>query len=122
MLSPKEISRARAKRYIYPCALAVCVIIIAWQYVSIVNYEIRLAFALDQVEIFHEFVNRTTPGDQRSSESLAEAVRNYYPSGTKQTSGSQIDRIVETSRQCALDAIMKMASCDANDADGEPSP
>jgi hypothetical protein len=35
-------------------------------------------------------------------------VRNYYPSGTKQASGSRLDRIVERSRSLAELRIIQM--------------
>ena len=84
---------------------------IGYQYLCIVNYRIRLAFARDQIEIFYEMVKRTKPGTEPESET-ASAVRDYYPSGTKQVSGSQIDGIVELCRQFAIDEIARISSGD----------
>jgi hypothetical protein len=117
MLKTDGSPRWRIMRYIYPCTLAVCLIVIVCQQLYLINYEIRLALAQDQVEIFHDMVRRTKPGSQLSSESYSEAVTNYYPSGTKQVRGSQIDRLVESCRRFAIEEIVRIGSGEAKDPD-----
>lgn len=69
--------------------------------------KVRLAFADDQVAIFEDMkASAAVTTDLKELSSKLEYVVNYYPSGTKQTSGSQLDRIVEAARSNAMDAII----------------
>jgi hypothetical protein len=66
---------------------------------------LRVAMAHDQIEIFEEMrLKASTNSPQEAAECL-QYVQNYYPSGTKQPSGSRLDRIVETARSNAVREI-----------------
>jgi len=83
------------------CAFSV---IIAISYGSL---KLRVSFADDQIRIFDEMKvsSNTTSDPHRLTGFLAYAV-NYYPSGSKQTTGTRLDRIVETGRSNAIAEIV----------------
>ena len=69
--------------------------------------KLRVAFADGQVAIFEATkasASKTSEPTELSRQ-LAYVV-NYYPSGTKQISGTQIDRIVEAERSDAIRSII----------------
>jgi hypothetical protein len=78
--------------------------ILIWQSVSGVLTSIRVSHANEQTHIFDEMIEKATvasrqdPPNVRAAVSYLKYVNQYYPSGTKQTTGSQLDRIVERSR------------------------
>jgi hypothetical protein len=67
---------------------------------------LRVAFAAEQVSIFTSMktsaTTATSPGELKG---LRDYCYNYYPSGTKQIAGSDLDKIVETVRSDALQFI-----------------
>src|SRR5436190_10455555 len=68
---------------------------------------IRVDFAEDQIDMFEQMkgsANETT--DTRKLSGLLEYVVNYYPSDSKQPKGSRLDRVVETARSNAINAII----------------
>jgi len=69
--------------------------------------KLRVAFADGQVKIFREMeVAANSAADPRKLSGQLEYVMNYYPSGSKQITGSQLDRVVETARSNAIAAII----------------
>lgn len=74
-----------------------------WDYVLL---SVRLAFAEDQIRIFDDMRIKASQSDANGSVGCLEYVLNYYPSGTKQIRGSQLDRIVETARANAVARIL----------------
>ena len=97
------------------CAVA------SWQYVRRVWMQIELSFADEQTEIFSDMTDqaseslRREPPDVRAAVEFLRYTHGYYPSGTKQTHGSTLDRIVERSRSLAERRIMELL----RDATGE---
>ena len=77
------------------CALAM----VSYSYFEL---SLRVAFAQDQIQVFQQMVAKAKSGDQRQAEECLEYVLVYYPSGTKQRSGSQLDWIVEAWRSNAI--------------------
>lgn len=69
--------------------------------------QLRLAFALDQVNIFAAMQKQALDGDTDDAVECLRYTLSYYPSGTKQKHGSRLDRIVEQSRQQAISLIIK---------------
>jgi hypothetical protein len=69
--------------------------------------ELRIAFALDQVAVFEDCARRARqlPVDKKGP--LIDYIRNYYPSGTKQVAGGDLDQIVERARRMAIDEVSK---------------
>ncbi len=69
--------------------------------------KLRVAFADGQIAIFDQMkvsANGTT--DPRKLSGQLEYVVNYYPSGSKQVKGTQLDRVVESARSNAIAAII----------------
>jgi hypothetical protein len=65
-----------------------------------------LAFASEQTRIFEEMRTRAVRSDVATAAGCLENVVNYYPSGTKQETGSQLDFIVERERTLAVRDIV----------------
>jgi protoporphyrinogen oxidase len=66
---------------------------------------LRVAFALDQVGIFEQSVEKAGGKGEDERAAIRKYVRAYYPSGTKQAEGSDLDAIVEGARKLALRAL-----------------
>jgi hypothetical protein len=66
---------------------------------------LRIAFADEQTAIFEQMRRQTAESASVDVRSLEYAL-NYYPSGTKQTPGTSLDRIVERARQTAIREII----------------
>lgn len=91
-------------------SLAVLVVILAaicgklgWDRAAL---SLRLSFAEDQIRIFEEMrMNALKTNPSEAVENLRYVV-NYYPSGSKQIAGSQLDNIVEIARTNAAARII----------------
>jgi hypothetical protein len=66
-----------------------------WNYGSL---KLRVAFASEQTQIFEEMRTKALQSDPAGAAGCLEYVAGYYPSGSKQDSGSRLDRIVERER------------------------
>jgi hypothetical protein len=88
--------------------------VVAGQFGYIVWTSIQLSFADEQTMIFTEMVESTSealrrkPPDMETAVDCLDYIRNYYPSGTTQTTGSRLDRIVERSRVSAESQVFEM--------------
>ena len=86
----------------------------AWQFGRNTCMAIQQSFADEQTELFSEMTGKATealkrqPPDVKAAVGFLEYARNYYPTGTKQTLGSPLDRIVERSRSVAESRIIEM--------------
>lgn len=67
---------------------------------------IQVAFASEQTQIFDEMRTRALDSDASGAAACLEYVVAYYPSGTKQETGSRLDRIVERERGVAVRDIV----------------
>jgi uncharacterized protein (DUF849 family) len=76
-----------------------------WKFVDL---RIRLALAEEQTLYFEEVLQQL-PERQTIEEISAaiEALNNYYPSGTKQRTGSHLDAMVERARKIAIERFEK---------------
>ena len=70
-----------------------------------ITTSIQIAFAEDQTAIFEQ-MRRQTAESAAVDVSYLEYTLWYYPSGTKQTRGSKLDRLVERARQSAVREII----------------
>ncbi|HET6409605.1 MAG TPA: hypothetical protein VFG14_17085, partial [Chthoniobacteraceae bacterium] len=68
--------------------------------------KVRVAFASEQIQIFDEMRSRAFQSDAAEAAGCLEYVVGYYPSGTKQETGSRLDRIVERERTLAATDIV----------------
>ncbi len=69
-------------------------------YVALV--EIRISFATDQTAIFHLMAIEKKGDATVSIKDREEYIIGYYPSGTKQSQGSALDKVVENARALSL--------------------
>lgn len=67
---------------------------------------IHVALADEQIAIFDEMRTKAERSDPAEAAGCLGYVANYYPSGTKQTKGSRLDKIVESARAHAIAAII----------------
>ena len=104
----------RTRTVLIAAVIAVLCAVAAWQFARNAWMAIRLSFADEQTEIFSEMTGRATealkrePPDVKAALGFLEYTHSYYPTGTKQTHGSTLDRIVERSRSLAESRIIEM--------------
>ena len=67
---------------------------------------IRVAMADEQTKIFDEMRVRALQTDAAGAASCLQYVVGYYPSGSKQETGSRLDRMVERERAFAVRDII----------------
>ena len=103
--------------------------VIAWGVNAHFASSLHLAFADEQTEIFQQMVARTSSALAESPPNLGVAIgclqytEQYYPSGTKQSSGSALDNIVERTRSLAVRQIVDMLRrATGEDLGAEPGP
>ena len=91
-------------------------LLLSWSYLAWRNfaYEMRLRFAAEQIRTIIDL--KTTAIQSSTPDKYLQALRNYYPSGTKQVEGSKLDFIVETVRTNAIHEIMTARARTSNDA------
>jgi hypothetical protein len=68
--------------------------------------KLRVAFASEQVHIFQEMREKALNSNVPGAAGCLEYVVNYYPSGTKQESGSRLDHMVESARAQSVREIV----------------
>jgi hypothetical protein len=68
--------------------------------------KIRVAFASEQTRIFEVMRTRALQSDAAGAAGCLEYVVSYYPSGSKQETGSRLDRMVERERAVAVRDIV----------------
>lgn len=76
--------------------------------VSLIDHavtRIHIAFADDQTAIFEQMRRQVAQSNSADVQSL-EYVVSYYPSGTKQSADTPLDRVVERARQSAIREII----------------
>ncbi len=90
-------------------AAAVMAILLGFGFclISHVRTSVQIAFADEQTAIFDQ-MRRQTAEAAAVDVSYLEYALWYYPSGTKQTKGSGLDRVVERARQCAVREIIEI--------------
>lgn len=69
--------------------------------------KVQVAFASEQTHIFEEMRIKAAANDAEEAASCLSYVISYYPSGTKQETGSRLDRIVERERAFAVKDIIE---------------
>ena len=111
---PSESVRPRRCTFVLVTLVVTLVAAAAWGDANHVVLSIHVAFADDQVDIFHQMIAQTstalshTPPDTQGAVAFLEYTHVYYPSGTKQVTGSRLDTIVERARAEAETQIVDM--------------
>ena len=59
---------------------------------------VRVAWAEEHTALFQKMLDTALPGDARIAAECLGFLDGYYPSGSKQVTGSRLDRIVERER------------------------
>jgi hypothetical protein len=67
---------------------------------------VRVAFASEQTQVFDEMRTRALQSDAAEAAGCLEYVVGYYPSGSKQETGSRLDGMVERERTLAARDIV----------------
>jgi hypothetical protein len=79
-----------------------------WKFLDI---RIRAALAEEQTQFFDEMVQQSA--QRKTAEEITsdiEAIKVYYPSGSKQRTGSHLDRMVERARTNAIGKLEERAA------------
>ena len=85
--------------------------------------KIRVAFASEQTKIYEEMRTRALQSDLAGAANCLEDVVNYYPSGSKQATGSRLDRMVEQERARAVrDIVAYLRTKTGQDLGESPEP
>jgi hypothetical protein len=87
-------------------ACAALAVLCGWLYFQHGLLSLRVAFAFSQIEIIDEMRTQALKSTPRDAVAKLDYAVNYYPSGTKQTVGSRLDRLVEAARNRALRDII----------------
>ena len=88
--------------------------IIAYQAIERGARSIRIAFAEEQCQIFTEMADKAAAAlsshqsDVKAAVQCLKYAHNYYPSGTKQVAGSNLDAIVENARRASEQRIIEI--------------
>ena len=104
----------RSRNILIAAVITGLFVVAAWQFVRHAWMEMQLSFADEQTEIFSEMTHKASealrrePPDVRTAVEFLGYTHGYYPSGTKQTQGSSLDRIVERSRSHAERRIIEV--------------
>ena len=84
---------------------------------------IRMSFAEDQMQVFEIARRKALASDAADAALSLRSVTGYYPSGTKQTTGTSMDRVVEQFRARAVeDIIAHLRAQTGEDLGSEPGP
>lgn len=117
----------KSRRILSAVVIAALLVVIVWQYLLYVDLRLRAAFAEEQIAVFSDLTDRAqssleqNPADVKAAVQFLAYVRDYYRSGTKQSAGSALDRVVENSRRMTMLRMMEMLrQATGEDAGSEP--
>jgi hypothetical protein len=94
--------------------LLVLVVLLGWTFLQLGATTVLVAFAEEQTRVCEEMRRQVTeslalePPDVKKAVGSLEYAYHYYPSGTKQTKDSRLDRIVERARRSCVREIIEM--------------
>jgi hypothetical protein len=84
---------------------------------------LQVAMASEQTHIFEAMCEKAVQSDTEGAAGCLRYVVWYYPSGSKQDTGSRLDRIVERERAYAVrDIIAILRSKSSEDLGDDPEP
>ncbi len=95
-------------------ALLIAVPSCGYQMVTANIQQIQIAFAAEQTAIFDQMVDKArdslsqTPPDCAQAADCLNYLHFYYPSGTKQTTGTSLDQIVERHRSLCIAEVVRL--------------
>jgi hypothetical protein len=109
VITSNEMSPMRNRRLRLAGAWLGVVLLVAlaiWSRVHSSITTLRISFADDQTAVFEQMRDKAEEGEAEEAADCLSYTLSYYPSGTKQESGSTLDRIVERARRGALRQII----------------
>jgi hypothetical protein len=84
---------------------------------------IRVKLASEQTQIFEQMRKQAIQSDAVGAANCLEYIVNYYPSGTKQQTGSELDQMVERERNLAeRDIVAYLRTKTGQDLGASPEP
>lgn len=72
---------------------------------SHIMLSLQIAYAEDQVKVILDTLQEAEEGDLAEKRECLKYIQHYYPSGSKQQTGSRLDRMVEACRHYAVNKI-----------------
>jgi len=101
----------------------VCLATAGYSYFQYALLQLHVAFAEGQTVYFEEDRRRALASNSPDEiVALMESTVNYYPSGTKQPTGTRVDRIVERARNlAAADMILRLKQVTGLDLGKDPA-
>ncbi len=102
----KEMMRGSTGRRIGVAACVILGVIFTWHAYQLGKATLQAAFAEEQVRIFYAMRDQARSLSPVQAVESLEYAADFYPSGTKQTSGSRLDRLVEAVRVDVCRQIM----------------
>jgi hypothetical protein len=99
------------KTWIVGGVIVVMLLLVAKSHFDRFMLRLRIAWALDQVQIFEIDCTNLQKATPLALAARMEDIVTYYPSGTKQVEGSQLDRVVEGCRRSACRVLMAELRC-----------
>ena len=83
--------------------------------------KVRVAWASEEIEVFDQMRTKAIQSDAAGAAGCLEYVVAYYPSGTKQETGSRLDRLVERERALTIrDIVAYLRTKTAEDWGADP--
>jgi hypothetical protein len=119
-----SISRWKFLAVFFGKTSVVLLICCGWLFVGKVVLSLEVNFANEQTRIFQEMLDESLKSDDphRAANCLGYVV-SYYPSGSKQRQGSQLDAVVERHRKDAAAAIIRrLRELTGKDLGKDPDP
>ncbi len=106
------------------CVVCFALLVLSgWIYWNYGMLKIQVAFASEQTKIFDEMRQKALQSDPTEATGFLAYAAYYYPSGTKQDTGSRLDRIVERDRALAVrDIIAYLRTKTGEDLGTGPEP
>lgn len=91
---------------LWPVVTGGLLVMLVWQTWSYGTLRARSALAEEQTRTFEELAAKAQQSDATNAADLLRHIFVYYPSGTKQRTGSHLDAIVERHRHAAAREIV----------------
>lgn len=99
----RELNRAMG---VALACLVLIALLLGWWSVKYVALFFRVTLAEEQTKIFEDLRVQALQSPPEKAVEYLGGVVHYYPSGSKQVTGSRLDRIVEQARQSAVREIL----------------
>jgi hypothetical protein len=96
----------RSRSFIFAVLAATATLAVIWIGIAHFLLSLSIAFAEEQVSIFDGCLETALKSEPSKAVAQLHYVRDYYTSGSKQTAGSPLDRVVESHRAGVMREII----------------